>query len=475
MKGKNLTRILMTILLVLISIAVIIIAFVGIYLPNLNKLKNIIPDYKLGTELDGIIEYRLVVDHSENEKEVYVDSNGNIKGEVKKDNNSNESVEVKTDLEQAEDTTNDTGYKIETRKIKVNNDDALTKENFEKAKSIFEERLERAGATEYAIRLDDVTGNMVVELSQNDDVSYLYQIALSSYGEFDIIDNQTGVRLMDKSHLKNATVVYDTDPESNTYTIYLQLTLDEEGTKLLKEMSKQYIEYTDSEGKSQKDYISIRVDGSSIMTTYFGEEYNQSILNIPISSNVSASDLNSYSKSVEDIAFLLNQEVIPVKYTMNGSALFIGSNFNENIMNIFYWSIVIALVIILIVLFIKFGSAGLLAGILNAALIGLLTLVLKYVKVTISISSMVAFFGVMLLNLIFLVLYLKKLKEQKENAYLETMKVFYSINFPVIVVAFIFTFFVSATVTGLGSVLFWGMLLQIIFNTIITKYVLECK
>lgn len=475
MKGKNLTRILMTILLVLISIAVIIIAFVGIYLPNLNKLKNIIPDYKLGTELEGIIEYRLVVDHSENEKEVYVDSNGNIKGEVKKDNNSNESVEVKTDLEQAEDTTNDTGYKIETRKIKVNNDDALTKENFEKAKSIFEERLERAGATEYAIRLDDVTGNMVVELSQNDDVSYLYQIALSSYGEFDIIDNQTGVRLMDKSHLKNATVVYDTDPESNTYTIYLQLTLDEEGTKLLKEMSKQYIEYTDSEGKSQKDYISIRVDGSSIMTTYFGEEYNQSILNIPISSNVSASDLNSYSKSVEDIAFLLNQEVIPVKYTMNGSALFIGSNFNENIMNIFYWSIVIALVIILIVLFIKFGSAGLLAGILNAALIGLLTLVLKYVKVTISISSMVAFFGVMLLNLIFLVLYLKKLKEQKENAYLETMKVFYSINFPVIVVAFIFTFFVSATVTGLGSVLFWGMLLQIIFNTIITKYVLECK
>lgn len=475
MKGKNLTRILMTILLVLISIAVIIIAFVGIYLPNLNKLKNIIPDYKLGTELEGIIEYRLVVDHSENEKDVYVDSNGNIKGEVKKDNTSNESVEVKTDLEQAEDTTNDTGYNIETRKIKVNNDDALTKENFEKAKSIFEERLERAGATEYAIRLDDVTGNMVVELSQNDDVSYLYQIALSSYGEFDIIDNQTGVRLMDKSHLKNATVVYDTDPESNTYTIYLQLTLDEEGTKLLKEMSKQYIEYTDSEGKSQKDYISIRVDGSSIMTTYFGEEYNQSILNIPISSNVSASDLNSYSKSVEDIAFLLNQEVIPVKYTMNGSALFIGSNFNENIMNIFYWSIVIALVIILIVLFIKFGSAGLLAGILNAALIGLLTLVLKYVKVTISISSMVAFFGVMLLNLIFLVLYLKKLKEQKENAYLETMKVFYSINFPVIVVAFIFTFFVSATVTGLGSVLFWGMLLQIIFNTIITKYVLECK
>jgi hypothetical protein len=477
LKGKKLTKILMSVLLVLVSIAVIVIAFVGIYLPNLNKLKNIIPDYKLGSEIDGIIEYRLSVDDSEEEKEVYVDSNGNVRGEVKEDSSSStvtDSDET-TESEDEETSTNDTGFNIEKRLIKTNEDEVLTKENFEKAKSIIEERLENAGATEYAIRLDDITGDMVIEFSQNDDISYLYQVALSSYGEFDIIDYQTGVVLMDKSHLKNATTVYSYDQESNEYTIYLQLTLDEEGTKLITEMSKKYVEYTDSDGNSQKDYISIRVDGSAIMTTYFGEEYTQSVLNIPISSDVSATDLTTYQKSVSDVAFILNQETIPVKYEMNGTALFIQSDLNENTMDIFYWLVVIVLVLAMVALTIKFKARGFLAGILNATLIGLVILVLKYAEVTISISSMVAMFGVILLNLVFLIMYLIKLKNKEDNAYLETMKIFYSVTFPVIVIAFIFTFFVSATVTGLGSVLFWGMLLQIIYNTIVVKYILECK
>jgi hypothetical protein len=476
LKEKNLTKKLMAILLVLASILVVVIAFVGIYLPNLNKLKNIIPDYKLGSEVDGIIEYRLSVDDTEEEKEVYVDSNGNVRGEVvdSDDDDDDETVEVETDLEESEDTsTNDTGFDIETRTIKANEDEVLTKENFEKSKSIIAARLENAGATEYAIRVDDVTGDMVVELSQNDDVSELYQVALSSYGEFDIIDYQTGVVLMDKTHLKNATTVYNYDQEENTYTVYLQLTLDTEGTNLITEMSKKYVQYTDEEGETQTDYISIRVDGSAIMTTYFGEEYTQSVLNIPISSDVSASDVASAQKSVADVAFILNQETIPVKYTMNGTSLYIQSNLSENTMNRFNIAVIVVLVIALIVLTVKFKSKGFISGILNATLIGLVVLVLKFAKVTISISSMVALFGVIALNIAFLVMYLIKLAKNQTNAYLETMKSFYSVTFPVVVIAFIFTFFVSATVTGLGSVLFWGMLLQIIYNTIIAKYVLE--
>jgi len=70
---------------------------------------------------------------------------------------------------------------------------------------------------------------------------------------------------------------------------------------------------------------------------------------------------------------------------------------------------------------------------------------------------------------------LNNLKEAQGQAYLETLKSFYSIMFPFIVIAFVFTFFASSVVAGVGSVLFWGMLLQIIYNTIIVKYVLEGK
>lgn len=482
MKGKNLTKILLSILLVLISIAVIVIAFVGIYMPKSNKLKNVIPDYKLGTEASGIIEYRFVPDDTEEEKEVWVDSKGKIRGYVDDgtDNNqTDDSVTVETDLEESKEETeeNDTGFEKETRTVRKNEKSSFTEENFEKSKKLIEERLENAGATEYAIRLDKQTGNIVVELSENDDVTYLYQVALSAYGDFDIIDYQTGVVLMDRAHLENASVVTDLNQETNKYDIYLQLTLDEKGREIVKEMSKQYVEYTtkndEGEDETKKERIAIRVDGSSIMTTYFGQEYDQPVLNVPISTDVDPKDMNTYIKSVQDIAFLLNQEPMPVKYIQDGGALFIESNLANNTMDIAYWLMIGALAVILVFLLIKYKARGFLAGIMNACLIGLVVIVLKYTKVVISISSLIALFAVIILNFIFLLGYLRRLKSGTEKSYLETIKRYYSVTFPLIVVSFIYTFFVSATVTGLGSVLFWGMLLQIIYNTIIVKYVLE--
>lgn len=470
MKSEDLSKKLLAILLILCSVAVIIIAFVGIYMPKLNKLKNIIPGYKLGTDVDGIIEYRLNVDDSEEEKKVYVDSKGNIRGEYK--GTATTTASLGDEMTETED--NQTTFEIETRNIRVNPIQDLSQENFEKSKEIFAERLENAGATEYAIRLDNTTGNMVIELSQNDDIDYLYQVALTALGQFDIIDEQTGVVLIDKSHVTNFAAVSNYDETTSSYSLYLQVELDEEGGKLLTEISKQYIQYT-SEGESKTDYISIRVDGESIMKTYFGEPYEQNILNIPISQNVAAKDLEDYAKSIRDIAFALNQEEIPVKYVADGNASFIGADINENIMTIFYWTIVSALVIIFIIFAVMFKKKGLLAGVLNAAVIGLLVLVLKYAKVVISISSMVAVYGVITLNFVFLLVYLRRLASKEESSYLETMKYYYSIIFPVIVIAFIFTFFVNATITGLGSVLFWGLLIQILYNTLIAKYLLEGK
>ena len=142
-------------------------------------------------------------------------------------------------------------------------------------------------------------------------------------------------------------------------------------------------------------------------------------------------------------------------------------------MTVIYWSVIAILILVIVVLLVRFGPRGLLAGIFNACLVGLVIIVLKYAKVVMSISSLVALYGVIVLNIIFIVQYLRRLKQGKEDAYLETLRKFYAVTFPLVVVSFVYTFFVSATVAGLGSVLFWGMLLQIIYNTIIVRYVLE--
>ena len=222
MNSKNLSKKLTVILLVAISIAIIVAVFVGVYVKKLNKLVDITPDATYSTEVSGSIEYRLSVDDTEEEVEVYVDDDGNIVGYV--DDGSDTSDD---------DWENDTGYIIETRTVKTNEDEDLTEENYAKVKSIIESRLEALGATEYQIKLDTETGDMTVELSDNDSASYLYETAVLTQGEFRIIDYQTGVVLLDGSHIVQASE-YTYSSDGLSYDTYLQIEFDEEGTAILR-------------------------------------------------------------------------------------------------------------------------------------------------------------------------------------------------------------------------------------------------
>ena len=72
---------------ILIIILISIIAFVGIWKKENGIWKNIIPDYKYGMDIKGTRELIYTIDTSAEDKYVYVDEAGNIKGEVWKDGN----------------------------------------------------------------------------------------------------------------------------------------------------------------------------------------------------------------------------------------------------------------------------------------------------------------------------------------------------------------------------------------------------
>lgn len=80
------------------------------------------------------------------------------------------------------------------------------------------------------------------------------------------------------------------------------------------------------------------------------------------------------------------------------------------------------------------------------------------------------------INILFLEKYLKNLKQNIDRPFLQATKSFYSVIFPIIVVAFVYTmFFANSSITGIGMTLFWGLLIEILLNSIITKYVLSNK
>lgn len=453
MKKENNFKRLTTIILTLVAVILIIVGFVGVYLPKYNKIENVVPDFNLGTELNGVLECRFTPDLSEEEKTVFVDKDGNIKGEV---------------VESEDGTLPETSYTIETKNIKANEDKALTKENFEKVKEIFKERLKLAGATEYSIRLDTETGNMVVELSQNDDTELLYTTMLSLNGEFTIEDTQTGVILLDNSHIESAEP-YIGQIESGEYVVCLKVNFNEEGAKKLKEISNRYITYVSSTGESTTDTISIKLDGQDLREPmYFSEEHTLTYLNIIMSDALTDQEvINETTESIQTIANIINSGKLPVEYEEETPRLIL-SSVPEDIIDYVMIGIAILLVVALVVLIVRFKMRGFIAGILNGGFVAFVILALKYLQLVISPSSLIAIFFVIILNLVFLKLYLK-------NSYLEAMKKYYLMIVPVIVVGFIFTFFVTESVAGIGTVLFWSLLIQIMYNFVFTKLAINDK
>lgn len=369
MNEKKLSKKLTAILLTLIAIAIIIIAFVGIYVQRLNKIKDIVPDATYSSEIQGAIEYRLSVDDTEEEKEVYLDDNGNIRGEVE-DGSSTSS----------EDWENTTGFIIENRTIKTNSDDSLNQNNYIRTKEIIEKRLDNMGATDYSIRLNEDTGYMVVELSENDDIDYLYQTAVCTVGKIEVIDYQTGVVLIDSSHIVNASE-YTYSQDGTSYDVYLNIEFDEEGTQILREISNEYIAYTNDAGEETTDYISITIDGSAIYTTYFGEEYTENAISVPVGTNITDEDtLNAYIESTEAIATIINLGELPVTYTQDNSGYLIKSNIDDSDLLIVKIVLIVALVLITVIFIIRYKFKGFLAGIFNAAFVRKFNISFKIIK-----------------------------------------------------------------------------------------------
>lgn len=182
--------------LLLIVILIVVLSFFGFFKKVSNTWSNIIPDYNYGMELEGVREFRYIVDTSEEEKNVYVDSEGNVLGVVSDSNDTSESnteVSLETTdntetVEESEDTESQiaelesekSNYATEYRVIKANEDEVLTIENFEASKKIIQKRLESRDMYEYNIRLDTVTGEMIVEVPENEDTDLLAEIIYSA-------------------------------------------------------------------------------------------------------------------------------------------------------------------------------------------------------------------------------------------------------------------------------------------------------
>ena len=464
---------------ILAIIVICLISFVGIYTKNANRMENQVKDYDLSKDLKG---YRELVFKVSDATEV-LDSNGKVVGNT--DEYGDSSIETNS---------------YQKSENKINASEYLTKENYEKAKSIIEKRLKSLNVEDYNLSLDEENGNIYLQIPENSDtdhtVSNILQVA-----KFEIKDQDDKSNvLVTNDDLKKISAVYNTT--SSGTTVYLQIEFNKNGKNILKQIStgdyatdENLTNTTNTTGNTSEDEntnsnentsseeetktqkkIILSIDNNDMITTSFDDPIEDGIMDL--SMNQATTDQDSISdtlQSASTIAAVVNSGKMPLTYKVAENN-YVNTDITSNMLKKAMYVVIAIVIVALVVLIIKYKSVGLLASISYIGFVGLELLLIRYTNVTISLESIVA--GIILLAINYLITYrLIKVHETdselKKKVYSNEFRSIIIKSIPIFIIAIIFVFMKWTKIATFGMFMFWGLLLSIIYNYIVTKDMLD--
>lgn len=431
--------------IVLLIILLSMVSFIGIYVQDKNQVKNILPEYILSRDLKGHRRIELKVNDEVKETKKY-DADNNL-------------------------ITDDTTEVARTEEIKVNSEEILTKENYEASKKVIEKRLEEMQVNNYDIRQNLENGTIILELPEDDNTDRIVG-QLSLQGKFEIIDKDTNEVLMTNDDLKSVQSRYGTT-SSGTTSIVLNIQFNKEGTEKFKNITNTYVQTTKTveqeEGEEAKEEtetkeISIKIDDTTLLSTYFSEQVTNGLLQLSVgsSTNSTTEELQEYAKEATSMAALLDSGKMPIVYEVEQNK-YILSEVTQDVIAKVIVALIIILTLAIIYLIIKYKGKGILAGISIIGYVALLLLVIRYANVEVSIAGIIEILFSTLINYM---LVDSMLKEEKIN---NAIKKYSLILIPTLVIAIAFTFANIAV----GTVLFWGIVIAMLYNISITNLLLR--
>ena len=491
---------------VLAVILITAIAFFGVYTHIQNRMENQIKDYSYAMDLSGARHIRL-----------------SISGEVQtviKDSEGNEVQNADT-LTDEEITAN--GYTKE--EIPYNDEEIMTLENYQKAKEIVEKRLEELYVDNYIIKLDDTNGDILVELTENTNTDYILN-NIATTGKFEIVDSHTQEVLMDNNDIKEVNVVYGSDSTETTNgtVVCLDIQFKKESMKKFEDITAQYngeevtedntndtsnevdttqegedvtentinetntdtensgntneTSETSTENTYEKEII-MRVDDEDIMTTSFSEPIKTGILRLTVGQ--ASTDMQTVQDNLQQangMAIVLDTGNLPFTYVVDENE-YISSDITENEIQIAGYVILGIIVIIMIILILRYKTNGILGGLSYIGLISIFLLIIRYANVIVSLEGAFAIILILILNYVFVDNMLSKIKKQEGKEIIkasnETMKKFFIKIIPICIMVVTFSLIRWVPISSFGMVMFWGIALIVLYNLVVTKYILKIK
>ena len=442
-------------LIILLIILLALISFGGIYIQKTKFVENILPEYKLGPDFTGLRNIGLKV--SDATKDIYYDLDGNVVDEEGKN----------------------TTKKVES----VNKEENLTKDNYKKAKEIIEKRLEKikqvqytsAGIVEnkaidyYTIKQNEETGKIELKLPENANTDMVLRY-VATKGDFTIVDDQDNV-LIDNSYIKEANVGYSST--SSGVTVYLTIQFDKQGTEKLKEISNTFIKTTDEEGNDTTKKIKVKIDDSEMLNTYFTEEISNGMIQLSFGT-ATGNSLATYAQEAKNLETLLNAGNLPIVYEADENH-YVLSDINKDMLFIPAIVIMSLLVIGIIILIVKYKVKGLLGAISIIGYIATFLIIVRLTNVVITLEGVAGIITSIILEYISIMYALNKMKENTDLTCNQCFTKFLPILVPIAISTVILCFVKWLPIYSFGMTMFWGIVLVIVYNHVVTKLLVSEK
>lgn len=410
------------------------------------------------------------------------------------------------------------GKRVVTLKLAEDNDEeSKNKDNYKLTKDIIEKRLNSLGASDYAIRLDEETGKIIVELADNDNTDNLVS-NLSTVGKLEIVDSDTKEVLLNNDDIKTSQVLRSTTTTGTS--IYFSIEFNEEGKKKLEEITKTYVpaeetaeqqeetttedeqlttetdvqteEQTEEQTEAETDAeteesttnkektITMKLDDEDMMTTSFEEPITDGKMNLTVGqASTDTETLNENLNQARNMSALLSNKNLPLKYELDGN-IYVASPVKDTITNTVISCVECVMLVTALILIIKYKSKGFLATLAYIGFTALLLIIIRYWNVVISTEGVAALIAVLILNFILSNKILEKINKEKDNKKIELKQVINSSIkdftlkvIPLLIIAIVFTFINLASASSFGMVMFWGLALIEIYNLLITKNLLK--
>lgn len=439
------SKIMKLILMILICVLIILVGFVGVYSKKLNAYKNNLPKYELASDLKGstVLEFEV----SDETEKVYYDKDGN---KVDSSTVTDENKDDYTEEEKA-----------------INPEENLTVQNYKQVVEIMKERLKFLQTDQYKLDLDEKTGKIV--LTFEDDYPDDIKSILPMEGKFELVDSNTEDVIIEPTDFNSVEATYASIEEG--YTTYINVKLNASGIDKINNIDK-YKTTTDSESEeTTTNKLKVMFDNDKVAEISYDDILlTGKTLRITTAEKLTSnSSINSEMNTNTVVSKLATMGKMPVVYKINAEE-YIKSDVAD-----YAWHMVIAIAVICVAIslyfFIRYKLNGLLAIIAFAANISLFLILIRLTKIQISLNGFAGIFGLLILNTI-LVNNILKTIINKDKTFSENIKSAYlnSIDaFVIILIIFaVFSFSAMTVINSMGLLIFWGWVVSLLGNLILT-------